>query len=80
MSLKNMSPNATSTRDEQDQGLVTPGVSDDVHKMSIVEEAANEQRMEIDEEEGGSKGREEGREKNSGKRTKRTQQSKRKKN
>ena len=44
-----MSPNATSTGDEQEQGLVTPGVSNEVHKMSIVEEAANKQRMEIDE-------------------------------
>ena len=73
-----MSPNATSTGDEQEQRLPTPGVSDEVHKMSIVEEATNEQRMEIDEEERETRGREEEKGKNSGKRTKRTQQKRKK--
>ena len=66
-----MSPNATSTGDEQEQRQPTPGVSDEVHKMSIAEEAINEQSMEIDEEV-----KEEIKGKIGGKRTKKTQQKK----
>ena len=74
-----MSPNATSTGDEQEQRLHTPGVSDEVHKMSLVEEAANEQRMEIDEEDGDEMRGEKEKEKGSEKKAKRTQPSRRKK-
>ena len=68
-----MSPNATSTGDELEQRQPTPGVSEDVHKMSIADDAINEQSMEVDEEV-----REEPKGKNSGKRTKKTQQKKKK--
>jgi len=74
-----MSPNATSTGDEQERGRNTPGVSDEVHRMSIVEEATEEQRMEIEEEERGAAGGEKEKERNSEKKTKRTQPSRRKK-
>ena len=66
-----MSPNATSTGDESEQRQPTPGVSDDVHRMSLAEEAINEQSMEIEEEV-----REEIKGKSGGKRTKNTQQKK----
>ena len=47
----NMTPNATPTSDKQDRGGDTPGVSDDVNRLSLAEETINEQRMEVDEEE-----------------------------
>ena len=73
-----MSPNATSTGDEKDLGRNTPGVSDDVHKLSLVEEATSEQQMEVTVEE--SEGTEGEREKEKvKKKKKRSQPSKRKK-
>ena len=72
-----MSPNATSTGDEKELGRNTPGVSDEVHRMSLVEEATNEQRMEVEVEESEGTGGE--KEKESEKKTKRTQPSRRKK-
>ena len=72
-----MSPNATSTGDEKERGGDTPGVSDEVHRMTLVEEATNEQRMEIDEEDTEEMRGE--KEKVSEKKTKRTQPSRRKK-
>ena len=74
-----MSPNATSTGDEQERGRNTPGVSDEVHKMSIVEEANEEQQMEIEEEEKGAAGEEKEKERKSERKTKRTPPSRRKK-
>ena len=46
-----MSPNATSTGDEKELGRNTPGVSDEVHRMTLVEEATIEQSMEVELEE-----------------------------
>ncbi len=72
-----MSPNATSTGDEKELGRNTPGVSDEVHRLSLVEEATNEQQMEITVEE--SEGTEGEREREKVKKKKRTQPSRRKK-
>ena len=72
-----MSPNATSTGDEKELGRNTPGVSDEVHRMSLVDEATSEQKMEVEMEE---KEETEGeKEKDSAKKKKRTQPSRRKK-